>query len=290
MLVHTQDYKEMVLFTLAAKGLPVKLLYVQHTILPGWLRKNPVIVRYLKNIWNQQDKIIAVSEGVKRELLEVGVDERKITRVYNGIDLRLFKPFSAGEKLALRKRHGLVGKLTVGINGRIAWGKGQDVLLLAMKSILKKVPNAHALFVGTGSSFRQRSLDRIVAANDLAEKVTFFGSWPREKIPEYYALLDVFALPSLSEGLPLSILEAMASGVPCIGTRIAGIPEEIDDKNSGFLMSGRTPEELSRLCIKLLSDKTLREKFGGAGKRIVEQKFSKELMVKNMTAIYRALI
>ncbi|HEY4694600.1 MAG TPA: glycosyltransferase family 4 protein [Candidatus Nanoarchaeia archaeon] len=290
LLVHTQDYKEMVLFTLAARGLPVKLLYVQHVILPTWLKKNPFVLKYLRSIWDRQDQIVTVSDSVKKDLVEAGVNTEKINRVYNGIDLELFKPFPAQEKRDLRKKYNLEGKLTVGINGRIAWGKGQDVLLLAMSEILKKVPNAHALFVGTGSTFRQGPLDNIVAKNNLKSKVTFFGSWPREKIPEFYALTDVVALPSLSEGLPLTILEAMASGIPCVGTKIAGIPEEIVDGKSGFLMQERTPKELAKLCIKLLSDGKLREKFGKEGRLIVEERFDKKLMVKNMSKLYQQLL
>lgn len=287
LLIHTQDYKEMVLFTLAARNLPVKMIYVQHIILPGWLRKNPLVLGYLRSIWNEQDQIVAVSDGVRNDLISLGVNSEKIVRIHNGIDLELFKPYSTQEKQALRKKYKLVGKATVGINGRIAWGKGQDVLLMAMKEILREIPNAHAIFVGTGSPFRQSKLDRIVAQNNLIDKVTFFGSWPRSKIPEFYGILDVFALPSLSEGLPLSILEAMACGVPCIGTRVSGIPEEIDDKKSGFLMSGRTPEELANLCLKLMKDSKMREDFGRVGRKIVEERFTVELMVQNMTRVYR---
>ncbi|MCH7541994.1 glycosyltransferase family 4 protein [Patescibacteria group bacterium] len=281
LIIQTQDYKELLLFTKAADGLDVRLVYVQHPNLPGWLRKNLLVSNIVKNAMRKQDRIIVVSDANKKELIDFGLKSEIIERIYNGVDLNLFKPAQSSKKTTLKNKFGLNGKSIIGLNARIAWGKGQEILLKSLPKILKEVPNAHAIFLGGGAKFRVRRLEKIANQYDLNKNVSFLGEWPRERVPDFYAMIDVFVLPSLSEGLPLSILEAMASSIPCIGTKVAGIPEEIKHNKNGFLMNERTKEELAVLCIKLLKNYDLRRKMGGASRIMAAEKFSKERMIKD---------
>jgi glycosyltransferase involved in cell wall biosynthesis len=127
-----------------------------------------------------------------------------------------------------------------------------------MDMIVRKEPNVTLLLVGDGEE--RENLRALVQKLNLSECVSFVGRVSNEKVPEYMAAADVFVLPSLSEGLPNVILEAMASGLPVVATKVRGLPEIIEDGQNGFLVEPKNPNEIAEKVCLLLEDAELRER------------------------------
>ncbi len=107
----------------------------------------------------------------------------------------------------------------------------------------------------------------------MADRVRFAGAVGQDDMAAYYARADVFCLPSFAEGLPVVLMEAMATGRPVVATRIMGVPELVEEGVSGFLVTPGNVEELARALAKLSASPALRESMGQAGRRRVEEAF-----------------
>ncbi|RLG99177.1 glycosyltransferase, partial [Candidatus Bathyarchaeota archaeon] len=122
----------------------------------------------------------------------------------------------------------------------------------------------------------------------LKEKVTFVNF--KEDVYKILKLFDVFVLSSVTEGISLTLLEAMASGLPVVVTNVGGNPEVVVDGETGFLVPPKNPEKMAEAIITLLKNKELAKKMGVAGRKRVEEKFSLERMVREYEEIYRNLL
>lgn len=217
--------------------------------------------------------IVCVSEDVRRSIAAAfpGIEARCHT-IYNGIDMALFSDLPA--KIECRRRFKLPaeGRL-VGTVGRLVAVKNHALLLRAFASVTKKAPDAHLAIAGEGE-LRNR-LVALAADLGLSDSVSFLPATP--DIAQFYGALDCFVLSSASEGLPLTLLEAMAAGVPCVCTCVGGIPEVIEDGRSGFVVPKGSAEALSDRIAGVLLDpdaavgpakrgrSTIRERFTIAG-------------------------
>jgi glycosyltransferase involved in cell wall biosynthesis len=123
---------------------------------------------------------------------------------------------------------------------------------------------------------------------DLEDDVLFLGH--RDDNCNTLALMDVFVLPSLSEGVPMVLLEALALSRPVVASRVGGIPEVIEHDVSGILIDTGQPDELVRGCLALIEDRGRAERLGVAGRKRIEQRFSADAMAASVTAVYRALV
>jgi glycosyltransferase involved in cell wall biosynthesis len=160
--------------------------------------------------------------------------------------------------------------------------KGHTYLLAAIRN----VPNAIFVLVGDGSE--RASLEAQAAHLCVRDRVIFLGH--RDDVAELLATCDLLVLPSLYEGLPLSVLEAMAAGKPVVATSVGGTPEAVLDGETGFLVPSRDPTALVRAIQRLLTDACLRRKMGMAGRRRVQRNFSPTQMVAGVTQIYEKLL
>jgi glycosyltransferase involved in cell wall biosynthesis len=125
-------------------------------------------------------------------------------------------------------------------------------------------------------------------AMQLSEDVIFTGI--RQDVPNILGLLDVFVLPSLWEGLPIALLEAMAAGLPVVATAVGGTPEVVVEGETGFLVPPRDPEALAEAILRLLREPDLRRRMGEAGRKRVAEHFSVEQMVQKTEALYEHLL
>jgi glycosyltransferase involved in cell wall biosynthesis len=148
------------------------------------------------------------------------------------------------------------------------------------------VPNAIFVLVGDGSE--RASLEAQAARLGIGDRVIFLGY--RDDVAELLASCDLLVLPSLYEGLPLSVLEAMAAGKPVVATSVGGTPEAVLDGETGFLVPSRDPTALVRAIQRLLKDACLRRKMGMAGRRRVQRNFSPTQMVAGVTQMYEKLL
>jgi len=282
-LVVTYDYKELILAK-SARG-DSKHIHFQHPEFPNWLRLNPVLKRLIVNRMNQTDKVVVDCFAVKNHLKEFGVKEEKIEVIYNGIDENRFVPAALAEKNRIKKKLGLVGKQVIGINARMNAGKGYETLMPAFKQIRTKFPDTYLISVGGGNPYIQKKINSLVIKLGLSDQVRFLGEWDRGKTPDFYKAIDIFTLPSETEGLPLTVIEAMLSGLPVVATSVGGIPEEVIEGRTGYLVEPKDSVGLAEAILKLLENKQLAIKMGSDGRRIALGNFTKNKMIDDTSKL-----
>jgi len=227
------------------------------------------------------DRYIAVSEEVASQLRRrFGVDERKLRVVHNSIPVDLYlRDASADSRHELTGGTGQQVVLTV---ARLDRQKGHRCLLEAAAA----VPNA--LFVFAGDGAERASLEREARGRGVAERVRFLGH--RDDVPNLLASCDLFVLPSLHEGLPLAVLEAMAAGKPVVATGIGGTDEAVVDGETGLLVPPSNPDALAGAIRRVLGDDALGRRLGAAGRARASACFSSAAMVAQVAGVYDELL
>lgn len=232
--------------------------------------------------------------GLVREIVFVSSHARGIARqagltrdehvhtVVNGIDVAAFLANEAGGR-RVRRELGISADAPVcGIVARLTPAKDHRTLLDAMSRLRGAHPGLHCIVVGDGEL--RDELRRETAARGLDAAVHFVGS--RGNVVDYLAAMDVFVLSSVTEGLAMTLLEAMAAGRPVVATRVGGNPEVIDEKVTGLLVPARDPEALAGAIASLLVDRERAIAMGAAGRARVGEKFSLDAMVRRYASIY----
>jgi len=181
----------------------------------------------------------------------------------------------------------------IGFVGRIVREKGIKELILSLKQVKEVIPNIKLLIVGdtlkTDRDQRTRKrIRRFIDINKLGNKIIFIGF--RKEIYQIYKIMDVFVLPSHREGMPRTILEAMASGKPVIATNIRGCREEVIDGVTGLLIPVKNSTALAAAIKKLLLDKSLADKMGLAGYKRAQDSFDENQVLDKQMEIYQRLI
>ena len=186
---------------------------------------------------------IAASSAIKEYFQEIGCQNIEV--IPNGIDLKKF------ENLEQKPHEGFI-VMTV---ARLEKVKGIEYLIEAIGLINSKlqIPNSKLLIIGDGSE--RKNLKGLANKLGLKERVGFVGQIPHEKITEYLAQADCFVLPSLKEGFGIAVLEAMAAGLPVIGTRVGGILDIIEDGKTGILVEPKNPEAIAQAIYEIYSGK-----------------------------------
>ena len=212
------------------------------------------------------------------------IDEDKVDLIYNGIELDHYHPEE--KSLNLRKEFDIpVDIPLIGAVGRMVWQKGFEYLIRGIPEIVKKVPDAKFVFVGEGPL--RSELEDLTKKIHVEEKVVFTGY--RNDIRGVLSTIDLLVVPSLLEGFPLIILEAMAMAKPIVATRINGIIEQIQNNNNGILVPKQNSDELAKAVISCLHNENRSNEMGNAARKIVEKKFSVEKMVSETEKIYSSL-
>jgi glycosyltransferase involved in cell wall biosynthesis len=210
------------------------------------------------------------------------MNEAKIVVVRNGIPLGPFLARDADTEL--RRRHGIPAEATVvGFVGRLTEQKGIEYLIDALAELAPAHPGLWVVIVGEGEL-----RDALMRRGAALPQVVFAGF--QREIPRYLAMFDIFALPSLWEGLPMSVLEAMAAGKPVVATAVSGTPEVVVEGETGFLVEPKNVPQLAERLSRLAQDRDLRLRMGAAGRARVTSLFSAEAMVRASEAIYRELL
>lgn len=226
--------------------------------------------------------LVAVSQDLKRFICEkVGIGEKRVEVIYNGVA----PAEMVTDEDVQRCKHelGITGSYPVlGVVGSLYHVKGHKYLLEAMPEVLQQWPKAMLLVIGRGEL--EIVLKERVEQLTIGSNVRFLGM--RQDVPRLLSVLDVFVLPSLSEGLSLALLEAMASGRPVVATRVGGNPELIDQGQTGFLVQPEDSRDLATHLVKLLSNAEMMQQYGRQGVERVHQHFSKEQMVNRYKDLY----
>jgi glycosyltransferase involved in cell wall biosynthesis len=229
------------------------------------------------------DRVIAVSEAARAFLISgKGYDARKIVVVPNGRDLSVFRPGAGGQ--SVRKELG-IDRATplVGVVGRLEAQKGHVYLLDAWPSVLAEFPDARLLLVGDGSL--RGALEQRAKVLGIAPSVVFAGF--RRDVPQVLDAVDVVALPSLYEGMPLTAIEASAMAKPVVATAVDGTPEVVREGRTGRLVPPREPAPLSHALRVLLRDPVAAQAMGAAGRDFVLHRFDLDRQVQATARVYR---
>jgi len=178
---------------------------------------------------------------------------------------------------------GLNGKgPIIGLAARLVEAKGIGYLLRAMTDVVPLFPDISLLIAGDGPL--QDELKRMSVDLGIEKCVLFTG--PRLDIPELLQMFDIYILPSVSEGLPMILLEAMAAGCPIIATEVGGVPMAVHHGQNGSLVKPEDPKALSSEIIRLLSNKDMRERYSENGIRLAREEFSAEAMTRSYEKLY----
>jgi len=245
----------------------------------GFFKKR--LLRKLFPCWGQ--KTIAISEQVKEHLIkDFSIDEERIKVIHNGIDVEKYAIRNTQYAIRKRKELGLGDGPVVGIVARLSDVKGHTYLIQAMKNVLESMPQAQLLIVGEGK--KKQELVKLVNALEIQKNIFFIPSVT--ETTEVLSIMDIFVLPSLKEGLGLSLMEAMASGLAVIGSDVGGIKSLIQDGNNGLLVKPADSVSLSGGILELLGNAKKREYFGNNARDFISKNFSQEEMVTQTERVY----
>lgn len=226
------------------------------------------------------DKFIGISNAVAGDIVAAGIDEKKVVRVYNGIETKKYDC----AKLKKYDENAIV----IGCVARIMPElKGQDILLEAIKIVKKKHPKVMALFAGGVAESQQRDYEKLkkyVRDNSLEENVKFLGNV--DNIPEFLNKIDICVVPSRSEGFGLALVEAMAMGVPCIASNIAGPREIISRTELGKLFESNDSDDLANKLENMIVDFVSEKNIFWMMKDKIKNLYSIEKMCGELKNIY----
>lgn len=224
--------------------------------------------------------LLSISTEISEGLLAAGADPRRLRRRWNGVDTEVFRPPTDEEKARLRRQlHLPAGAPVVVFVGRIAPVKGIEHLLDAWATV--PAP-AELVIVGDGPMLgAMRDLARQL---DL-ERIRFTGRV--DSTADYLRAADAWTLPSLAEGLPISLLEAMATGIACVATAVGGVPDMIEHGRDGLLVPAGDPGALAGALRLVCADPVLARALGAAARSTAEMRFDMRTVARTYADLYR---
>ena len=275
-LIHAHGYKADVYAYLAMRGTNTPLVSTCHT----WYDDNRLVWLYGvidRRVLRRYAAVIAVSDDVRQRLLHAGVPANHIHFIRNGIDLC---PFT---NAAPSLRHLAVPEgLLIGWVGRLTRDKGPDLFLHAIAQLRPNFPTARYILVGEGP-FRPEC-ERLITSLALTDIVHLLGQ--RSDMPAVYASCDLLVSSSRLEGLPVAILEGMASTLPWVAPHVGAIPLAIHDGQNGILIPPENVEVLANSMARLMQSPEERARMGAAARRLTESEFSAERMSEDYLRVY----
>jgi len=284
-IVRTHRYRANLYGRLAAllSGVPVKIISLHDNY-----RKDLRLERRIVNkiLLKATDKIVAVSESIRKDIIKYdGIDSSKILVIPNGIDTERFNP--EGNFADIRKGFSIKeSDIVLGFVGRVVPAKGLEYLIDALPFLKKEFKNIKLLITGEGSTMER--LKKKAKENNVHDSIIFTGK--RRDIPDILSCTDIFVMPSVAEGLPNALLEAMAMGKPIVATEVGGIPEVIKNRHSGFLVPPRNPEALATAIKDLISNEQLAAKMGQAARHIVLDNLSIKAIAQKWQTLYLSIL
>ncbi len=281
-IIHSHGYRSDILGFICAKRTGIKIVSTIH----GWtpttrrVRLYEKISRFFLPMF---DHIIAVSSAIKNDLRFI--PEKKISLLQNAIntDRAMRIP---GEREAFRNKHNIPQRaIVIGTVARLSREKGIKFLIEAMTELAREKEDIVLLIVGRGKE--TENLQQAARQSGVEQNIIFYGF---EKNPSLiYRNLDIFILPSLTEGTPMALLEAMCHEVPVIATRVGEIPNIIEDKQNGLLINRESARDIAEAVRFLLADRATAAQIAENGRQTVCRYYSLENWLDKIKAIYAGL-
>jgi glycosyltransferase involved in cell wall biosynthesis len=284
-LVHTNGYFGDIM------AIPIcKLFKIPHLAICHGFLKNSLNLK----IYNKLDlfflkfsnKIYAVSEELKKQIVNSGINEDIVEVLQNAVELidpiLKDKRRKEGRQL-LNIEH---GEIVIGYVGRLSNEKGIQYLIEAGATLKKNGEKFKMVIIGDG--IKRKDLENLVKAKDLEKEIIFTGF--QNNIEEWLPALDIFVLPSLTEGTPLALLEAMAAGIPVIASAVGGVPKVIENGVDGILLPSGDSQELSKAIIKIKRDDVLRKKIAVAGVNKIKNEYDIKKWCQKIESQYNLML
>jgi glycosyltransferase involved in cell wall biosynthesis len=221
----------------------------------------------------------AISTEIERQWRALGVPERRIVPMKSGVDTDLFRPGPSTVEAGLPPRPRVI------FTGRLHPQKNLPLLLEAWRHVAAR-SSAHLILLGPGND--RQPLTELASSLGIAGRVQFLSAV--DNPADYLRAADIFVLPSVAEGMSNSLLEAMATGLPCVVSGIGGNTDLIADGETGRLVSAATPEAWSMTLLELIADAALAQRLGAAARRHMESEFALGVVVDQYLDLYRRMI
>lgn len=276
-LVHTHSSVDAWLGGMAARLARVPVVRSRHVSIPIRPRLNPVYTLLA-------DRVVASGEAIRRLVIAAGAYPDKVVAIPAGVDLAEFSPSGTGDRM--RKELGL-SRPVIGSIAMFRGSKGHDLLIEAFERLRVEFGEARLLLVGDG--IRRQWVQSLACERGLNGWVTFTGF--REDVPDLLSAMDCFVLASTrTEGVPQSLLQALAAGVPVVASAVGGIPEVILDGATGLLVPPGDPKALAGAVGAVLKDPDSARRRAETGRALVSARFSRDRIMERLVALYRELL
>lgn len=279
-VVHAHGYKADIYGWFGLRRTSIPLVSTCHT----WYDNDAVVRLYGaldRRVLRYFAGVVAVSEDVERRLLEAGVSPAKVSLIRNGIDLQ---PFAHAHSTPSPDSP-ITHPLRVGLVGRLSPEKGVDLFLRAAARVLASHPATSFVVVGDGPDRQQ--LAALIDELGISANVSMPGHC--DDMPTLYASLDLLVSSSRHEGLPIALLEGMASALPLVATRVGAVPSAVVDGVTGLLIPPEDVDALTTAILSLLNDPQRSSAFGAAARSRIEQEFSAQHMANDYLNLYQAV-
>lgn len=252
------------------------------------------ITNYIENLFDQIitkllyrniRKIICVSKSLEERLIRYGINEKRLFVIPNGVDISFFSPKKQSDFLnnCLKKEKKNFKKVL--FVGRLDPQKGVKYLVKAIPKVIEKYDKVHFFILGNGNM--EKELKNLSKSLDIEEFITFIDMIPLKKMPEVYSSADIFCLPSIHEGFPLSLAEALSMGLIIVASKTEGIPDAIEEHKNGFLVQKRNVNQLSFKLLKSLNlEEGLAKEIKHNNRDLAKKKFSWKIITKKIETLY----
>ena len=291
-IVHTHTAKAGTVGRIAAKlaGVPIVVHTFHGHVLSGYFgpMKTWIFTAIERLLAGWSNVIIAVSETCRRDLLELGIgDEKKMRTIPLGLELDRFPEKSPQYKGALRQRFSIPEDVPVISHvARMVPIKRHDVLLRAIPKVWEKKPEARFLLIGDGET--RPALENLARELNLDGRLIWTGFINEQEM--IYADTDLLVLTSDNEGLPVAVIEALASACPVVSTRVGGVPELINEGVTGYITPPGDSDQLADTLIKALDNMDQLREMGRKGQRDVLERYNSRRLVRDIDSLYQELL
>jgi len=266
---------EKILATWPARMLGIKVFWVEHLTVERWLTMNPLKIFY--RMFSPLATTIAISNVIKQQLVEkIKIKQNNITVIYNGVDLNKFKMRQGAWEHASRYNIGCVARLEK--------EKGIEYLIQSIKIIKEFIPYVRLIIVGEGSE--RKKLIWLSERLGLQEHIQWVGY--QRAIEKWYHYFDAYVLPSVvRESFGITLIEAMASGIPVIASKIGGTSEIIKDGENGLLTEPGNSQDLADKLMFLYNNRSATRQYIEMARQDVEERFSLARMSRDYYLLFR---